>query len=80
VPTSSDSSVSSEGRPRMDSHFVGKFFLWSLIALIGWSFYHTEKHETAIAVIQEKLEHIDQKILIDQRLRDIQEEIRSLQR
>jgi len=80
VPTTPEDSVSSEGRPQLHLRFAGKFIFWSLIALVGWSFYHTEQHGVAIAVIQEKLEHIDQKIMIDQRLRDIQDEIRDIKR
>lgn len=80
MPSTSDDSVSREGRPQLDNRYVGKFILWVVIVLVGWSFYHTEKHGVAIAVIQQKLEHIDQKITIDQRLRDIQDQIKDIKR
>lgn len=78
MPIDSSDSVNSEGRLKLDLRLAGKFILWAVIAIVGWSLYHTEKHETAIAVIQQKLEHIDQKIHIDQRLRDIQDQLREM--
>jgi len=80
VPSTSDDSVSSEGRPQLDNRYIGKFILWAVIVLVGWSFYSTMHHETRLAVIEQELKHIDEKILIDQRLRDIQDEIRAIGR
>ena len=71
VPIASVDSVNSEGRLKLDLRYVGKFILWAVIAIVGWSLYTTEKHETAIAVIQQKIKYIERGIHIDQRLRDI---------
>lgn len=46
----------------MDQKAVGKFILWAVIALVGWSFYSTLKHETALAVQEQQLEHFEKRL------------------
>ena len=40
----------------------GAFIFWAVIASVGWSFYSTLKHETAIAVIEQRLNFLEEKI------------------
>jgi hypothetical protein len=61
----------------LDQKAIGKFILWAVIALVGWSFYSTLKHETALAVQERQLKHLEEKILIDQRLKRIEASISS---
>jgi hypothetical protein len=46
----------------LDSRAVGKFILWAVIALVSWSFYSTLKHETAIALIEKELTHMEKRL------------------
>jgi prefoldin subunit 5 len=62
----------------LDQKALGKFILWAVIALVGWSFYSTLKHETAIAVIHRQLEHLEEKIQLNQQHNDIDEKISTL--
>jgi len=62
VPTTPEDSVSSEGRPQLHLRFTGQFILWAVIALVGWSFYSIVHHETAIAVMNQRLSALEDKI------------------
>jgi len=62
VPTSPNDSGSSEGRPKLDIRPFGQFILWAVIALVGWSFYSTMQHETAIAVMDQRLSTVEDQI------------------
>lgn len=41
---------------------VGSFIFWAVITLVGWSFYSTVKHETAIAVMEQRLSALEDKV------------------
>lgn len=75
MPDSNEDSGSSEGRPKLDTRLIGKFILWAIVALVGWSFYSTMKHETSLAVLEREIQHINEKILIDQRLSGIERKL-----
>jgi len=42
---------------------VGQFILLGIIGLIGWSLYTTHTHDKALAVIEQRLTHIEQEII-----------------
>lgn len=46
----------------LDSKAVGKFILWAVIALVGWSFYSTLKHEIAQPLIEHRLNDIEERL------------------
>lgn len=62
MPISPKDDGETRGRPKLDSRSVGKFILWAVIALVGWSFYSTLKHETGIAVINHQLNSIEKRL------------------
>lgn len=49
-------------RVSLSPRLVGQFILWALIALVGWSFISTLQHQTAIAVIEHRLDTQEREI------------------
>jgi len=49
-------------RLRSRDRNVGKFILWATVALVGWSFISVMQHETSIAVIQQRLDTMNDEI------------------
>ena len=50
------------GGVSLPPRLLGQFILWGMIALVGWSFYTTLKHETGLAVIEQRITHIEQEL------------------
>lgn len=43
---------------------VGQFILWGMMMLVGWSLYTTHTHGKLLAVIEQRLTHIEEEIKI----------------
>jgi hypothetical protein len=45
--------------PELYIRHAGQFIMWAVITLVGWSFYHTMKHETEIAVMEQRVSALE---------------------
>ncbi len=59
-----DSDHNSREGNNLGVQFTGQFILWTVIALVGWSFYSTLQHEVAIAIMEQRLTVIEHKLRI----------------
>lgn len=50
------------GWSEMSVRFVGQFIFWAIMSLVGWSFYHTLKHETAIILLEHRLNTLEETV------------------
>lgn len=64
MPQHKDSDHNPREGANMGVQFTGQFILWTIIALVGWSFYSTLKHEVAIALTEQRLTVIEHKLRI----------------